>query len=152
MNNIPFDLTLDKATERELVYDIVERLSLGKDLTEGTTLYFKAKTKLVDIFKRLILNLPPSLVLHFADIKIGIISISAGQKSGTCRLSGLKEGEIVLAYSEQTQMDIKELIVLFVLIQPKFHLLEMNTLKYIVFKNNISSREQSLEDIFLLSV
>ena len=110
MNNIPFDLTLDKATERELVYDIVERLSLGKDLTEGTTLYFKAKTKLVDIFKRLILNLPPSLVLHFADIKIGIISISAGQKSGTCRLSGLKEGEIVLAYSEQTQMDIKECI------------------------------------------
>ena len=112
MNNIMFDEQVDKITERELVYDIIERMSLGHDLKEGTTLFFKAKTMLTEVLKRLIANLPPSLVIYFSDIKVGIIHIKAGQKAGACTINGrVSSGTVVLAYSEQTQMDVSDCIV-----------------------------------------
>jgi len=110
MNNIPFNYKLDKVTERELVYDIVERLSLGKDLKDGSTLFYKAGTMVTDVIKKIIFMLPPSIVIHYSDLKVGVIHIAPGQKSGSCTINGLSNGEIALAYSQQTQMDIKECI------------------------------------------
>lgn len=108
MGLIRFDQDLDKITERELVYDIVERLKLGKDLYEGNALIYKAGTFLTECLKRCVLNLPASLVARFADIKIDVMQINPGASTGYCTFTDLKEGKVLLAYSEQTQMDIKE--------------------------------------------
>lgn len=112
MNNIPFNSDIDKITERELVYDIVERSTLGKDLKENNVLFWKKGTFLTDIFKRLVSFLPLPVTLHLYDVQIQYIHIGAGQKAGVCTFSNLSSGEILLAYSQQTQMDVKDTIVI----------------------------------------
>ena len=111
MSYIPFDKLIDKATERELVYDIVERLSLGKPMyNELNSLYYEANTMVTDGFKKIIKMLPPDIEADYSKIQVANMEIPAGSKSGICRFNDLTIGKVVLAYSQQTQMDIKQLI------------------------------------------
>ena len=107
-NNLPFQQPVDLITEREMVYDIFERSKLGRDLTDISNTYFKAGTFLTDLVKKFIYMLPHALVLNFLNVKVGEIAIKAGSKTGSCTISGLNEGKVILAYSQQMQIDISE--------------------------------------------
>ena len=110
MNNIPFDLTLDKATERELVYDIVERLSLGEDLGEIDNTLWTRGTLITTILKKLAYALPASITLNMLNVKTGVITINAGQSSGSTVITNLNNNVLLMAVSEQTGCDIKDCI------------------------------------------
>lgn len=111
MSSIPFDQLVDKVTERELVYDIIERLKLGKQMVNSSgTIYHEPNDMLVDVIKKLVSLAPPDVNDNYYDIKIADIHIAAGDKSGACSFNNLTANEIVLAYSQQTQMDIKDAI------------------------------------------
>ena len=90
MSYIPFDKLIDKATERELVYDIVERLSLGKPMyNELNSLYYEANTMVTDVFKKIIKMLPPDVEADYSKIQVANMEIPAGSKSGICRFNDL---------------------------------------------------------------
>ena len=111
MAYIPFDKLVDKVTERELVYDIIERLKLGKQMVSPSgVLYYDADTMLTDVIKKLVSMAPPDVNDDYYNIKVADIHIKAGERSGSCLFTGLLRNEVVLAYSQQTQMDIKEAI------------------------------------------
>lgn len=111
MAYIPFDKLIDKVTERELVFDIVERLKLGKQMiNDSGTLYYDANTMVTDVIKKLVSMAPPDVNDDYSNIQVEDIHIRAGEKSGTCLFTGLSKNQIVLAYSQQTQMDIKQAI------------------------------------------
>lgn len=109
-NNFEFHSEIDKITERELVYDIVERMSLGKNLSEGTNILWKAGTLITDMWKKLAYMLPPSITLNFLKVKVGVISIPAGSTSGAVTITNIENGSILLAQSQQNGSDVKECI------------------------------------------
>lgn len=106
----PFNDDIDKITERELVYDIVERLKLGRDFEMLPGAIYRAGTFLLDLFKGLAVLFPTSFLLHIMDVKTAYIHIDAGGTSGTCALPNNQAVTILRAYSEQTQMDVKECV------------------------------------------
>lgn len=107
-NNLPFQQPIDLITEREMVYDIFERSKLGHDLKDLDNTYFRAGTFLTDLIKKFIYMLPHTLVLNFLNVKVGEIHVAAGSKTGSCTISGLNEGKVILAYSQQMQIDVSE--------------------------------------------
>lgn len=104
-----YNKNLDKITERELVYDIVERLKLGKDLKtkdvgETTTILFKAGTYLLDLFKFILSCLPTALLLEIGKVDKKVIYVTANKP-----ISKNFDGEytsIYRAYSDRLGMDI----------------------------------------------
>ena len=105
---IPFDDALDKVTEREMVYDIVERLSLGKDLRDAERIYYQNKTPLLDLIRKLITLEPVPVILNYFDIKVGYINIRANGFSGNTTIDGASS--VVYAYSQQTGIDMTSFI------------------------------------------
>ena len=103
-----FNQDIDKITERELVYDIVERLTLGKDLSEGHNKIWNKGTFITEMWKKLVYMLPPTITLNFLKVKVGVIHIAAGAKTGTTTISDLDNGIVLLALSQQNGNDIKE--------------------------------------------
>ena len=110
--SLPFNSKIDKITERELVFDIIERETLGKDLTndDGDVTFWKAGTFITAIWRKLVMMLPPTITLNFLKVKVGVIDIPIGSKGGTVNISGLENNQILLAQSQQTGIDIKECI------------------------------------------
>ena len=109
-----FNNDIDKVTERELVYDIVERMTLGDDLTEGTNTLWAKGTFITDIWKKIAYMLPPTVTLNILKIKTGVIDIAAGAKTGSVIISDLTNREVLLAISEQNGCDIKETLDTFI--------------------------------------
>lgn len=104
-----FDKDLDKITEREVVYDFVERLSIGKDLNmeyDGTsTKVFSLLTKLKDGILTYILNmLPPSLVFNYVGMKVYHLPINIGDSTKSITLDG--SYKLHRAYSDKLRSDI----------------------------------------------
>ena len=106
----PFSNEIDKVTERELVYDIVERMVLGENLSEGSNILWEKGTFITDIWKKLAYMLPPSITLNLLNVKVGVISIPKDESTGTVTITNLKNREVILALSEQTGCDVKECI------------------------------------------
>lgn len=108
INNDTFNKDLDKVTEAELVYDIVERLRLGKDLeipNNGINkVIFLAKTLLLDVLKFILTLLPPSLVFDRENIVPYILTIKAGEKNKSVTLDG--NLRLYRAYSDKVSVDI----------------------------------------------
>lgn len=107
---LPFNESIDKITERELVFDIVERLKLGRDITNGSVVQLNAGTYLTDVISKLISMMSPEVTLDYNNMKCAYIKISAGHKSGSIMINGLNEQKVVLACSKQTGADITECI------------------------------------------
>ena len=104
-----FDKDLDKITEREVVYDFVERLSIGKDFPleyDGvSTKVFSAFTKLRDGVLAYVLNLlPPSLVFNYVGMKVYHLPINVGDHSKSITLTG--NYNLHRAYSDKLRSDI----------------------------------------------
>lgn len=101
----PFDESKDKITERELVFDIFERLKLGKQLKTGNTVLNNAGTKITEVLGKIIaFALPLSVVQSYLNIKTGYIHISPGDRSGSTTISGAQH--IAHAISQQTGEDV----------------------------------------------
>ena len=108
MAYVPFNDEKDKVSEREMVYDIVERMTLGKDLTEGSNVLWRAKTFITDIWKKLAYMLPPIVSLNILKVKVGIIEINAGSTSGSVTITDLEHKQVLLAVSQQNGCDLKD--------------------------------------------
>ena len=104
----PFSNEIDKITERELVYDIVERMVLGENLSEGSNVLWEKGTFITEIWKKLAYMLPPSITLNLLNIKVGVLSIPKNSTTGSVTITNLKNREVVLAISEQNGCDVKE--------------------------------------------
>ena len=101
----PFSNEIDKITERELVYDIVERMVLGENLSEGSNVLWEKGTFITEIWKKLAYMLPPSITLNLLNIKVGVLSIPKNSTTGSVTITNLKNREVVLAISEQNGCD-----------------------------------------------
>ena len=110
MAYFPFQNDIDKVTERELVYDIVERLSLGEDLGEIDNTLWTRGTLITTILKKLAYALPASITLNMLNVKTGVITINAGQSSGSTVITNLNNNVLLMAVSEQIGCDIKDCI------------------------------------------
>ena len=104
-----FDKDLDKITEREVVYDFVERLSLGKDLNldyNGSSRKVFSKTLMFrnGMLAYMLNLLPPSLVFNFVGMKTYHLVINVGDTSKSVSFSG--SYTLHRAYSDKMRMDI----------------------------------------------
>lgn len=90
----PFNYGLDKITEREVVFDFVSRLSIGKDFinkdynsatnTNDKQIILPAGMMLKDeVLMNIIRTMDTSDILHLDRIKTAYKSIGAGEKSVT---------------------------------------------------------------------
>ena len=106
-----FNPEVDKITEKEMVYDIVERLSLGKNLTSNSgEVYVNANTKLEDMLRLLIENTSPVSLKNYNNIHIQEMHISAGSDFSSVTIANLNEFKIIKAISNQTGMDYSNLL------------------------------------------
>ena len=102
-----FNQELDKITEREVVYDFVSRLTIGKDMMcqdTGKTSHvlFPAKTNFKRIVAKIASMLPTKVMLNMDNIQTKHWEV----KTGTQILVTHIDGEILAIYSEQLGMDI----------------------------------------------
>ena len=105
----PFNESIDKITERELVHDILERLVLSKDLKDGIYTNHKLGDSLTDIINKLISTTQsPEVILNYLKIKCGNLRITAGNKSGSVTITGLQDCRVILAQSTQMGIDVKD--------------------------------------------
>lgn len=89
----PFNYKLDKITEREVVFDFVSRLSIGKDFinqdytginTNDKQVIFPAGMMLKDeVLMNMIRTMDTSDILHLDKIKTAYKSVEVGEKSVT---------------------------------------------------------------------
>ena len=106
-----FNSEVDKITERELVFDILDRLSLGRNIMSdnGNDIYINKGTKLTDILRNIInLNIDDSYKEYYKDLKIVTMHITAGTSSSIVSVGGLKYRKILKAISKQTGIDYSE--------------------------------------------
>jgi len=103
-----FNSELDKITERELVFDILDRLSLGRNVMsdDGNDIYIDKGSKLTDILRNIInLNINDSDKEYYKYLKIVTMKIPAGASLAIVSIGGLKYRKILKAISKQTGMD-----------------------------------------------
>ena len=113
----PFNYKLDKITEREVVYDFVSRLSIGKDFinkdynsstnSNDKQVIFPAETMLKDeILMNMIRTMDTSDILHLDKIKTAYKSIGVGEKTVTISIpSGCTLYRII---QEKTGQDVTQ--------------------------------------------
>ena len=109
-SDISFNKDLDKITERDMVYDIVERLRLGKDF------YFEdidhpsalAGEYLLSLFKYLGKTIPKKVLDNIENIKIASIVLNAGATTASVRINGATR--VLSAYSDVNNFDYTEVI------------------------------------------
>ena len=111
-NAIPFDLDLDKITEREVVPDFVERLSIGNnliDLYDSKTI-FPAGTRLLDgVIRNMIQTMDESDIKHLKSIKTTYTSVEEGSPYASILIpTGYTLYRII---QEKTGMDVTECFV-----------------------------------------
>lgn len=103
----PFNESKDKITERELVYDIIERLKLGKTLTDDAVrVLHRPGEMLTGVLSRLANMVPVSVLLNYYKIKTGFITIAANAKGGSTIIEGLTDRKVVLAVSQQSGINV----------------------------------------------
>ena len=103
-----FNSEIDKITERELVFDILDRLSLGRNIMseDGNNIYIDKGSKLTDILRNIIdLNINDSDKEYYKYLKIVTMKIPTGASSAIVSIGGLKYRKILKAISKQTGMD-----------------------------------------------
>lgn len=113
MANIPaFNAELDKITEREVVYDFVSRLKIGKSFTDPdneSTIIFDPPTKLKDIMRKAVMALPTTIALNLDEIHTTYINIQANNEYNEISIVFPSKTTLLLAYSERTQTDLTSL-------------------------------------------
>lgn len=103
-----FNSEVDKITERELVFDILDRLSLGRNVMseDGTSVYINKGSKLTDVLRNIIdLNIDDSDKEYYKDLKVVTLKIPMGERSVLISVEGLKYRKILKAISKQTGID-----------------------------------------------
>lgn len=106
----PFNKDLDKITEREVVFDFVERLRLGKNFYIGfqsvAKKLYTAKTKLLDLFKPLYMALPSFMLDNLNNIEVTYININKGENvcHATIKVDG--KYKILNVRDQTTQFDV----------------------------------------------
>ena len=111
MSVTPFDPLKDKITEKELVPDILERLSFGKELSNGANEYASKGTKLVDVLIGVLqASLPQNVISHFKNVHVDTLHIQANHRFATKIIHDLKECKLLYAVSQQTGIDMTSYI------------------------------------------
>lgn len=106
----PFNESKDKITEREMVYDILERLSFGENLKDENITYANASTKLTDYLNRINKMIFPADISNIGSLKTLTMKIAQGTSTGVVTTTGLAGvGRVVRAISQQTGMDYTDL-------------------------------------------
>ena len=111
MANVPFEREKDRVTEREMVYDIVERLKIGRDLKykDNPNIYLGyAGDYLLDLFQRFAQAIPDTVLANLDTLKTTALKISAGTKGNTTTI--LNANSILMAFSESTGMDVGDVL------------------------------------------
>lgn len=115
----PFNKDLDKITEAEVVFDFVERLSIGKIFTLSRRLFnsslvgtlFSAKTKLLDIIERIFISLPAQLVVPDKLMAYRIpITKGATTISQNFTDSSAANYNLQAAYTDKARVDVTSII------------------------------------------
>ena len=118
MADLPFNESIDKVTEQELVYDIIERMKLGRDMAYEGISYYPARFNLNEIIGELCKWAIPYYIenpniinteiqqLNFHKLTRGTIYIKAGETSGAISIPALQERKIAYAISRHTGFNI----------------------------------------------
>lgn len=126
MNNFyesgSFKEDLDKVTEAEMVYNILERLKFGNDITlstfvdrdyQGLTIY-PENTKLINAIRHILISaVPPSLLEYTDNMKAVIMEIPQGAmfaSSGFVLDNSSDRYTIVKAFSEKARLDVTSIV------------------------------------------
>ena len=110
---IPFNNSVDKITERELVPDILHRVKFSNTIHDKDTTYFKEGSSIEDIIIRIIDSLPDKVRENYNKIHIGTIYMRAGTSSGACSIElppDEFQPQCVYAVSQQTGIDYSGII------------------------------------------
>lgn len=113
MAELDFNQSLDKITEREVVFDFFSRLSLGYNLNDpddANTTIFNSGANVKNILAKTIMALPTTIALNLADIHTKYIEINT-TSAQTTSIEVLipKDCIILLAYAERARVDLKDL-------------------------------------------
>lgn len=105
---IEFNYSLDKITEREVVYDFLSRLSIGLDIRnndDGGRLVFPAGMKFKDgVLMNMIKTMDTSHIHHLDTIKTAYKTVKPGEKSV---IIAIPEGGILYRIvQEKTGQDV----------------------------------------------
>ena len=112
----PFNYELDKITEKETVYDFVERLKIGRDflLSDFSNIensIYKVNSSLLDLIKTTYISLPYTLAFNETQkvvcIKIPKDSLAA---STMIDLENYETYEVLIAYLDKLRVDISSAI------------------------------------------
>lgn len=119
-----FDPIVDKITEREMVYDIYERSTAGKPVTDNINgvIYFSEGSSLKKIDTQTIKGLPSYVANNIDGLMVTEINITAGSISNTATVyfTDIEKFDIMAprntnytilgAYLERVNVDVKSLI------------------------------------------
>lgn len=106
-----FNETKDKITERELVSDILSRVSFGKNvLDENDIIRIKSGTKLTDTLLSIIHAMPNMIKDNYIDAMYFEMTAKAGTSTATISTRELTEHKLIYAMSSNLNMDITECI------------------------------------------
>ena len=109
---IPFNERLDKITERELVYDILNRLTWGRPITGANgAIYADVNTTLSDTLSQLAIMAAPTGMTNLSKTKTANLVVQKDSTAGVCSIPS-PDGtsiRIVKAVSQQTGIDYTEL-------------------------------------------
>lgn len=117
MAEFEFNPDIDKITERELVPNIYERVTIGEDLKhfdDDSKTFFKRETHLNIIDSKIIASFPTSLSDNIENIHIGSVDIDRdGMTTYVITLLPPPTGSriiILRAYLERTLVDVRSLL------------------------------------------
>ena len=105
-NTSGFNRPLDLITEREVVYDFVTRLMIGKDWTDPqySNTIFDQNLHLKNILRQMAKSLPTSVYNNLQNLTTSYVEIESGDTTVTCDV----RGKLLLAYSERTGQDLTD--------------------------------------------
>lgn len=106
-----FNESKDKITERELVHDILSRVSFGTNVLDETgTIRIKSGTKLTDALLSIIHAMPNAIKDNYVDAMYFEMDAKAGASTATISTNDLAEHKLIYAMSSNLNMDITNCI------------------------------------------
>ena len=109
---IPFNESLDKITNNELVYDILERLKFGNQHVDSNdNIVINKDEKLINVLLKLMnVNMPTNTFSESANLKIYDLHLQKNNNKASIIVTDTIEHKLIKAVSEETGIDYTNLI------------------------------------------